>query len=80
MTYRGKVVNGVVVLNGKVRLAEGSEVMVQPRPAAKKSSSSRKVKRTLAERLASVIGKATGLPADGSVNLDHYLYGLPKRS
>jgi hypothetical protein len=34
---------------------------------------------TLAERLASVIGKAKHLPVDTSVNLDHYLYGLLKR-
>ena len=35
--------------------------------------------RSLAERLANVIGKAQSLPPDASVNLDHYLYGLPKR-
>ncbi len=34
---------------------------------------------TIAERLGPVIAKATGLPADASVNLDHYLYGLPER-
>jgi hypothetical protein len=35
--------------------------------------------RSLAERLANVVGKATGLPPDASVNHDHYLYGVPKR-
>jgi hypothetical protein len=34
---------------------------------------------TLAERLSNVIGKAKGLPPDASVNMDHYLYGMPKR-
>ncbi len=36
-------------------------------------------RRSLAERLAPFIGKAKGLPPDASVNIDHYLYGLPKR-
>ncbi len=31
------------------------------------------------ERLKSVIGKAKGLPADASRDIDHYLYGAPKR-
>lgn len=35
--------------------------------------------KTLAERLANVLGKATGLPPDASVNHDHYLYGVPKQ-
>ena len=34
---------------------------------------------TLFERLEPFIGKLQGLPPDASVNLDHYLYGLPKR-
>jgi hypothetical protein len=48
----------------------------------KPNSKGRKPKakpRTLAERLANVMGKATGLPSDVSVNHDHYLYGVPKR-
>lgn len=31
------------------------------------------------ETLKDFVGKAEGLPPDASVNLDHYLYGLPKR-
>jgi hypothetical protein len=34
---------------------------------------------TLAKRLSNVIGKAKGLPSDASINMDHYLYGMPKR-
>ena len=34
---------------------------------------------TLAERLASVIGTAKALPDDAAENLDHYLYGAPKK-
>jgi hypothetical protein len=48
----------------------------------RKPANQRKPKRrlrTLAERLARIKGKAPGLPADASVNHDHYLYGAPKQ-
>jgi hypothetical protein len=47
----------------------------KPKKAAKKA----KAPRSLAERYASFIGTAKGLPPDMSENLDHYLYGLPKQ-
>ncbi len=34
---------------------------------------------TLLERLQGFIGTVHDLPSDASVNLDHYLYGTPKR-
>jgi predicted DNA-binding antitoxin AbrB/MazE fold protein len=34
---------------------------------------------TLLERLKDVVGSVDDLPADSSINLDHYLYGSPKR-
>jgi hypothetical protein len=46
-----------------------------PRHAAKKKPAA-----TVAERFDFLIGQAHGLPADFSRNLDHYLYGAPKRS
>jgi len=79
MVYRGQVKNGVVVVKGRVRLEEGAEVTV--RPVRKPVRAARKKKRpmTLYERLKPIIGKAKGLPPDAAVNIDHYLYGLPKR-
>jgi hypothetical protein len=85
MTVRGKVKNGKVHLDDPKALAEGTEVEVRPvkkapKPRAKASKAKPKVRpRSLAERLANVIGKAKNLPPDASVNVDHYLYGLPKR-
>jgi len=88
MPIRGKIKNGKVVLRNPQGLPEGTEVEVRPikkrRKPAKPVKASRPAKskprpRSLAERLANVIGKSTGLPPDASVNLDHYLYGLPKR-
>jgi hypothetical protein len=35
--------------------------------------------KRLREVLLQFAGKAQGLPPDYSTNLDHYLYGLPKR-
>jgi hypothetical protein len=35
--------------------------------------------KPLREVLLQFAGKAQGLPPDYSINLDHYLYGLPKR-
>lgn len=34
---------------------------------------------TLLERLKDFVGTVDNLPPDASVNLDHYLYGTPKR-
>jgi len=34
---------------------------------------------TLLERLKGVVGTVDDLPEDSSSNLDHYLYGTPKR-
>ena len=78
MTYHGHVTNGVVVLDGAVTLPEGLNVKVEPLetptpPAADDDGP------TLFELLEPFIGKLEGLPPDASVNLDHYLYGLPKR-
>lgn len=79
MVYRGRVRNGVILLGANVKLPEGTRVMVQPVVPAAKSSRVRKTDLSLAERLASVIGMAEGLPADGATNIDHYLFGLPTR-
>jgi len=85
MTVRGKIKNGKVLLDNPNALPEGTEVEVRrikPRkgPVKKPKPGKRKARpRTLAERFADVIGKATGLPPDASINHDHYLYGTPKK-
>jgi hypothetical protein len=84
MVYHGHVKKGVVVLDDAKGLTDGMKVTVRPMSTPAKSNDKSKAngkhrRATLAERLAPVIGKAKGLPADASVNLDHYLYGLPKR-
>lgn len=70
MTYRGHVKNGSVVLDNPVSLPEGAQVEVDVKTAPTP---------TLTEKLKRHAGKAVGLPADASRNVDHYLYGSPKR-
>ncbi len=79
MEYRGHVEAGRVLLDEPTVLPDGTVVSVRPLKRARKASPRRRRPPTLAERLAPFIGKAKGLPADASTNLDHYLYGLPKR-
>ncbi len=67
MTYKGKVKDGVVVLEPGARLDEGADVVVEPVQSAPAAS--------LADRLRPVIGKAKGLPADAARNIDRDLYG-----
>lgn len=81
MVYRGHVRNGMIVLDEEVDLSEGAEVRVETiasEPEAQDASQAGKIP-SLYERLKPFIGKAEGLPHDMSKNLDHYLYGTPKR-
>jgi hypothetical protein len=83
MTIRGTVKNGKVLLDNPGAFPEGTEVEVsrvtKRKPAAKPRKPKTKTRpRSLAERFANVIGKATGLPADAAFNHDHHRNGLPK--
>lgn len=79
MTFRGHVKNGVVVLDESAELPEGAAVRVELPERVADSPKSDQNRASLAEKLLAYAGKAKGLPADASVNLDHYLYGTPKR-
>ena len=70
MGYRGHIKNGIIVIDEFIDLPEGTEVRIE---VAEGDGP------TLADRLASVIGTAKDLPHDAAENLDHYLYGAPKK-
>jgi hypothetical protein len=70
MTHRGHVKNGVIVLDSPAQLAEGVEVEIR---------TADELPPTWAEVFKEVIGQVKDLPADASVNHDHYLYGAPKK-
>lgn len=72
MTYRGRVKNGVIVLDPPASLPEGAEVEVVP-------TTEDLSEPTWGEVFEDIIGKAEGLPSDSSINHDHYLHGAPKR-
>ena len=69
MTYKGHIKNGVAVLDGDLKLPEGSAVLIQPIEASV----------SLTELLRDVAGQGKDLPSDGAVQHDHYIYGTPKR-
>ena len=79
MTHRGKVKNGIVVLDDPSALPEGAEVSVRAVKAPARKGGVKRRPTTLYERYKRFIGIAQGLPADFSTNHDHYLYGTPKR-
>jgi len=72
MTYRGRVRNGVIILDPPASLPEGAEVEVQP-------ADDESAGPTWAEVFKDVSGKAEGLPADMARNHDHYIHGAPKK-
>jgi hypothetical protein len=78
MTLRGCVRNGVVVLEKKARLAEGTPVRVQPVKESTGKGGNGKPK-TLGRRLMKFAGSAKGLPRDLARNHDHYIHGTPRK-
>lgn len=80
MTYRGRVKNGVIVLDPPAQLPEGAIVKIEAEPeTASATPEVTENPRSLYDVLRDVIGTADGLPEDASVNIDHYLYGTPKK-
>ncbi len=78
MVYRGYVENGAIRLEGAPTLPEGAEVEVRLLGDNSSQEGEEEIP-SVCEALKDFVGKAEGLPPDASINLDHYLYGLPKR-
>jgi hypothetical protein len=77
MVYRGHVENGVIRLDNAPTLPEGVEAEVRLLTEGAPPERAEKIP-SVCEVLKDFVGKAEGLPPDASINLDHYLYGLPK--
>jgi hypothetical protein len=74
-TYMGEVRSGVVVFDpGTPALPEGARIRMEVVQKGENSQG-----RTLAERYASIIGIAEGLPTDMAQEHDHYIHGTPRR-
>lgn len=79
MVYRGRVKNGVVVLDPPSTLPEGVEVRVEIVPATTEGPLLDEQGQTLGQKLMKYAGRAVGLSDDAAAQHDHYLYGTPKR-
>jgi hypothetical protein len=93
MTFRGEIHNGTVVLDAPVLLPEGCRVEVAvmpliaggtPPPSPMSPPSLPDDERPVWERIAELAKHVPeealrDLPMDGASELDHYLYGAPKR-
>ena len=79
MTYRGRVKNGVVVLESGVRLREGMDVRVEPVGETQGVEEGSQEARQLREGLLAFSGLIKEGPSDMARNHDHYLHGTPRR-
>lgn len=77
MTFNGHIENGQVVFDGPLNLPDGTEVTVVVSHG--KAAEREEDVPTIFEQLKPFIGKIEGLPEDASQNIDHYLYGHPKK-
>lgn len=77
MTYNGHIENGHVVFDGPPGLPDGTPVVVTV--VEKSAKEPEREIPTLYERLKPFIGTVEGMPEDASQNIDHYLYGHPKK-
>ncbi len=76
MAITATIQDGQVVCDSPVALPNGTVVTLVPLPALPSEPG-----RTLAERLPSLVNSTEELeyPEDSSSQIDHYLYGTPKR-
>ena len=75
MTLTGRVKDGVVVLDTPGVLPEGVQVRIERVEVEDEAP----LVDTFWEEFGPVIGKVVDLPPDSSKNIDHYLYGAPKK-
>ncbi len=76
MTYRGRVENGVIVLEPGAHLREGMDVRVEPVPEPDGAAAEA---QSWGEVFKDLIGAVDGLPQDMAENHDHYIHGTPRR-
>lgn len=80
MTLNGHFENGVVVLDEQADVPDGVKVRVEFASAEVSSPlNGATPERPTVTRFSRIIGMAKDLPPDASANVDHYLYGAPKR-
>jgi hypothetical protein len=82
MTYSGTVQNGVIHVEGGIRLPEGAKVQIEVEERTEEKTSSTS-EPTIGQKLAALgrwaESQPCDLPTDLAENHDHYIHGLPKR-
>lgn len=78
MSYKGTVAGGVIVLDAKAKLPDGTKVEV--RPVKKAARGSVMSPRARLAKLDRILAQMPPLPADFAAEHDHYVHGTPKRS
>ncbi len=73
MQFEGTVQNGVVILDEKDALPDGTRVEI--RPIAQDESNPPR----LGQRLSWLVGSIRDMPADFAAEHDHYIHGTPRR-
>jgi hypothetical protein len=84
MTINGHVENGKIVLDESVPLTEGMKVRIEllqapPPDNGQTEGKDQQSELSFYERHKSWIGSINDLPPDYAKNIDHYLYGAPKK-
>ena len=77
MTYRGRVENGVVVLEPGAHLREGMDVRVEPVPEKEGSAEGSSKPQSLQQIADMAVD--TELPRDFSTQHAHYTKGFPRK-
>lgn len=83
MTYKGHVENGLIVPDEPIQIEDGASILFEI--TAKNDSDGDchaeddGATLSLTQLLSRFAGQAQTLPEDAAENLDHYLYGVPKK-
>ena len=72
MTYHGRVIDGLIVLEPPVKLPDGVVVRVEVEAPDDQVAS-------LRDGLSKLSGTAPGLPRDMAQQHDHYIHGTPRK-
>ncbi|MCP4641588.1 MAG: hypothetical protein GY851_14185 [bacterium] len=82
MTYKGHVENGLIVPDEPIEMADGTRVSFEIALRSDSEGDQRDGSGnmpSLTNVLSRFAGRAHNLPEDAAENLDHYLYGVPKK-